>query len=103
MQDVFENLPVYMMIGIVVVIGVSQISRVAGGVLSVVFWGIVAFVGLAGYDAGHQIGFLGGFMLPKPVFLLICAGFAGTHAFAAYAHVRSKRRAEAYRRAQMGE
>lgn len=97
MEEIYKALPIYMMVGIVVVIGVAQINRVAGAVLSVVFWTAVAVVGSAAYDAGHSIG-LPGLEFPRVVFLAICAVFAGVQIFAAYGYVQSKKRAEARRR-----
>ncbi|MCA9554027.1 MAG: hypothetical protein KC933_28585 [Myxococcales bacterium] len=97
MEDIYSSLPIYMMVGIVVVIGVAQINRIAGALLSVVFWGAVAWVGSAAYDAGHAIG-LPGLQFPQWVFLSVCAAFAGVQLFAAYTYVQSKKRAEARRR-----
>lgn len=97
MQEIFESLPVYMMIGIVVVIGISQVNRLAGAVLSVVFWGAVAVVGNAGYERGHAVG-LPGIEFPRWVFFLICGFFALTHVYAAFAHIRHKRLREQHRR-----
>lgn len=96
-DDILSNLPVYMMIGIVVVIGVSQLNRVAGAVMSVAFWLAVAVVGHHAYDAGHAIG-VPGFEFPRPLFYAVCAGFAAMHVFAAIGYVRSKRRAVERRR-----
>ncbi len=101
-QDIFEGLPIYMMVGIVIVIGASQINRVAGAVLSVIFWGAVAFVGNAAYDAGHAIG-IPGFQFPRPLFFVICAAFAAMHVFAGYSYVRSKRHEAQRRRILAGE
>jgi hypothetical protein len=97
LEELYKSLPIYMMIGIVVVIGVAQLHRVAGALLSVVFWGLVAFVGSHAYDAGHSIG-LPGLQFPRPVFLAVCAGFAGVQLFAAYTYVQSKKRAAERRR-----
>lgn len=102
MEEIFESLPVYMMIGIVVVIGVSQINRVAGAVMSVLFWAAVAFVGNAAYEAGHAIG-VPGFEFPRLLFFAVCAAFGAMHVFAAVGYVRSKRRAAQRRRILNGE
>jgi len=101
-DEIFSSLPVYMMVGIVVVIGVSQLNRVAGAVMSVIFWGAVGVVGHAAYDAGHAIG-VPGFEFPRPLFYAVCAGFAALHVFAAVGYVRSKRREVERRRLLSGE
>lgn len=92
MDELFGSLPVAMMVGIIVVIGVSQFNRVAGAVLSVVFWTVVAVVGSYGYDQGHRVG-LPGIPFPQWVFLAICGLFAALHTAAAWAHIqRNKQR-----------
>lgn len=100
--DILESLPVYMMIGIVVVIGVSQVNRVAGAIMSVIFWAAVAYVGNEAYAAGHAIG-IPGFQFPKALFFAICAAFGAMHIFAAVGYVRSKRRAAERRRILDGD
>lgn len=90
LQSIIDNLTVYMMVGIVIVIGVSQFNRVAGAVLSALFWTAVAVVGNSAYNAGTSIGVVG-FELPRWLFFAICAGFAGMHVFAAISQIRSKR------------
>ncbi len=96
MESLFSSLPVAMMVGIIVVIGVSQFHRVAGAILSVVFWGIVAVVGSYGYQQGHSVG-LPGIQFPWWLFIGICLLFAGMHSAAAWAHIqRNKRRQVSY-------
>lgn len=94
MDQLLDGLPVYMMIGIVVVIGISQVNRVLGAALSVVFWIAVALVGNYGYDQGHQIG-LPNTPFPRPLFLAICLMFGGFHASAGYVAYRRKQTAQA--------
>lgn len=91
MDSLFESLPIAMMIGIIVVIGVSQFNRVAGAILSVIFWAAVAVVGMAGYEAGHSVG-LPGIRFPMWLFLGICALFALMHSAAAWAHIQRNKR-----------
>jgi hypothetical protein len=99
---VLENLPVAMMIGIVVVVAVSQFHRVAGAILSVLFWTAVGVVGSRGYDEGHRLG-LPGLPFSEPVFLAVCIGFGALHVFAAVNAVRSRRLAEERRRLLSGD
>jgi hypothetical protein len=96
-REILDELPVAMMVGVVLVVTVSQFNRVVGAVLSVVFWTTVAVVGSMGYDLGHSLG-LPGLPFSRPVFLAVCVGFASVHAFAAVSTVRSRRRAEERRR-----
>lgn len=90
-EAILESLPVYMMIGIIIVIGVSQFHRVAGAILSVVFWTAVAIVGSVGYDRGHGIG-LPGLQFSRGLFLAVCGSFALLHTWAAFSAVQRKRR-----------
>ncbi len=94
MTSIFESLTTYMIVGIIVVIGISQFNRVAGAVLSVIFWGAVAFVGHNGYAQGHAVG-LPGTPFSEPVFLGVCAFFMLLHVGAAFTYMSNKRRAEA--------
>jgi hypothetical protein len=82
-DQILQSLPVYMMIGIVVVIGVSQFNRLAGAILGVVFWLSVAIVGTQAYEQGGGIG-LPGFKFPKELFYAICALFTLLSAFTGF-------------------
>lgn len=64
----------YMMAGIILVVGVSQLSRLVGGLLGIIFWGGVAFVGSFAYDQGGGIG-LPGVRFSREIFYAICAFF----------------------------
>lgn len=100
-REILANLPVYMMVGIVAVIAVSQFHRIAGAMLGLIFWLAVAMTGTIAYDRGHAIGFPG---LPfsRSVFLLFCGAFAVVHVFAAWQYLRAQRR-RAARRAALDE
>jgi hypothetical protein len=90
-SEVLKSLPMYMMIGIVVVIGISQFNRLIGGILGAVFWIVVAVAGSQAYDQGGGIG-LPGFMFPRELFYLICVLFAAYQAYFAYrAYVKKVR------------
>lgn len=102
LQNIFESLPIYMMIGIVVVIGASQINRILGAIMSVIFWAAVAVVGNAAYDAGHAIG-LPGFQFPRALFFGVCFAFAAMHAFAGFSYLRSKKHEVERRRILSGD
>ena len=92
MDAIFESLPVYMLIGIVVVVGVSQIHRLYGAILSIIFWTAVLIVGLHGYSQGNAVGFPG-IRFPRLVFVSICIAFAALHGVAGWSYYqRNKRR-----------
>lgn len=80
-----------MLVGIVVVIGVSQINRILGSVLGIFFWIAVAFVGNAAYAKGAQIG-LPGLPMSKPMFFGMCAVLGSFQAFNIYHGIQLKRR-----------
>lgn len=74
MDAVLQSLTLYMMIGIVIVIAVSQVNRFIGSLLGIAFWAAVAFVGSHAYDKGNAIG-IPNYPFPRPLFYLICAIF----------------------------
>jgi hypothetical protein len=82
-SSLLESLPMYMMIGIILVIGISQFNRIAGGILGVVFWGAVAVIGSAAYDQGGGIG-VPGFRFSRELFYGVCGLFSAFSAFSAY-------------------
>jgi hypothetical protein len=91
LDDIISSLPVYMMIGIVVVVGISQFNRIVGGILGVIFWVTVLVIGLGAYDQGGAIG-LPKLPFPRELFIVICIVFVGTHAYGAYNSWRRKGR-----------
>jgi hypothetical protein len=93
-NDVLSSLPMYMMIGIIVVIGVSQFNRFIGGILGVIFWIAVAIIGSGAYDSGGAIG-VPGFRFSQPLFYGICGLFAAFSAFSAYTAWQKKARFKA--------
>jgi hypothetical protein len=82
-SDFLPSLPMYMMIGIILIIGISQFNRIAGGILGVVFWITVAIIGTRAYDEGGAIG-IPGYKFSQPLFYGICGVMAAFSAFAAY-------------------
>jgi hypothetical protein len=98
-DEALKSLTLYMMIGIVIVIGVSQVNRIAGGILGVLFWTAVAIVGSGAYDKGGGIG-LPGFVFPLPLFYTLCVVFAlmsGVQGWRAYEKKRKNRQARSMR------
>jgi hypothetical protein len=90
LDEILKALPVYMMIGIVLVVGISQFNRILGGVLGVVFWTAVAFIGLLAYDQGGAIGILD-IRFPREIFVALCLLFVGIHAAGAWSAWKRKR------------
>jgi hypothetical protein len=89
--DILSSLPMYMMIGIILVIGISQFNRMLGGILGVIFWIAVALIGTGAYEQGGGIG-LPGFRFSRELFYGICAIFALFSGFTAYmAYVKKTR------------
>lgn len=85
-----QNLTFYMLIGVVIVVVISQINRKIGAILGIVFWGSVAIIGNHAYGMGGAIG-IGGVRFSEPVFYGLCAFLAGINVLAA---VTSKKRAQ---------
>jgi hypothetical protein len=91
LDAIIKSLPVYMMIGIVLVIGISQFNRILGGSLGVLFWIAVALIGNYAYDEGHILG-LPGIPFTRALFFGMCALFTFFSAFTVYnAYVRKTR------------
>jgi hypothetical protein len=86
-----DSLPVYMMIGIVVVVGISQFNRILGSVLGIVFWIGVAIVGTGAYDKGGGISLLS-LEFSKSGFYLFCGAFVGFNVFNLYMAMQRRRR-----------
>jgi hypothetical protein len=80
MDALVERWTTILMVGIVLVIGVSQINRIVGAMLGIVFWVTMAVLGHFVYAAGAGIG-VPGVLFPEWVFLLVCAGFIGLQVF----------------------
>lgn len=80
-----------MMVGIVIVIGISQVNRVVGAVLGVVFWIAVAVVGTFAYDQGGALGVLG-IQFSRSLFYAVCAVFTILHVLGAWTALARKRR-----------
>ncbi len=81
-----------MIIGIFVVVGISQLNRIVGSVLGVVFWIAVAAVGSLAYDQGGGIRLLS-MEFSRSGFYLFCGAFVAFNVFNLYmALVRKRRR-----------
>src|SRR5689334_2922895 len=79
-----ENLSVFMMVGVIIVVGLSQINRRIGAILGVVFWSLVAVVGHHAYGRGGAIGILG-IKFSEGTFYGLCAALAAINVVAALA------------------
>ena len=88
---ILKGLPIYMLVGIAVVVVVSQVHRVAGAALGVAFWIATGILGSLAYDRGNAIG-LPGLPFSRTVFFVVCVAFAGIHLYSAFAAHRRKQR-----------
>ena len=80
-----------MMIGIVVVVGISQFNRILGSILGIVFWIAVAMVGATAYDKGGGISLLS-LEFSKSGFFLFCGAFVAFNVFNLYMAMQRRRR-----------
>ena len=72
-----------MMIGIVVVVGISQLNRMVGSILGILFWIGVAMVGSTAYDKGGGIKLVS-FEFSRSAFFLFCGVFVAFNALTLY-------------------
>ncbi len=100
MATLVENWTTYLMIGIVVVVGVSQINRLLGASLGILFWIAMAVLGHFVYAAGAGIGFPG-LIFPEWVFLLLCAGLIFTQVMMIRRELNHRARREQLHRERM--
>ena len=91
LDSVLQSLPIYMIIGIIVVVGISQFNRILGSVLGIVFWIAVAVVGTAAYDKGGGIQLLS-MQFSKTSFYAFCGAFVLFNAFNLVMAVRRRNR-----------
>jgi hypothetical protein len=91
LESLLASLPVYMMIGIVVIVGISQFNRILGSILGIVFWIAVALVGATAYDKGGGISLLS-IEFSKPGFYLFCGAFVAFNSFNLYMAMQRRRR-----------
>ncbi len=91
LEDIVRDLPTYMLVGIVIVIGISQVNRVIGAILGIMFWALVAFVGSFAYDMDAALG-IAGVAFSRSTFYLVCGAFAAFHVATAFVAFRAKRR-----------
>lgn len=97
-----ENFPTFIMVGIVLVVGASQLNRKWGAVIGMLFWVGVAIVGHFFYATGDAIGFPG-FPLSEPLFIGLCALFFGAQYLAFRSGLVRERREAAYREGLSGD
>ena len=90
-EALYENLTVYMMIGVGVVVGLSQFNRMAGAVLALPFWVSVAVLGVQAINAGRHLR-LGSIPVGKGALLVLCGVMIAMNLAMAYAAHKRKQR-----------
>ncbi|MCC7380597.1 MAG: hypothetical protein IT384_02110 [Deltaproteobacteria bacterium] len=90
MDALLSNLTLYMIIGLVIVLGIAQINRFVGSLIGIVFWISVAILGSQAYARGGGIALVGA-ALPEVVFYGLCGVLIVVNAAGAFAS-RSRRR-----------
>lgn len=71
MNELIERFPIVMVVGVVLVVGLSQVNRLLGSILGVIFWIVMAVIGSFIYDAGGAVG-IASVRFPQSVFLGLC-------------------------------
>ena len=92
MQVLIDRFPIVMVLGVVLVVGLSQVNRLMGSLLGVVFWLAMAAVGTMIYDLGGAIG-IASVRFPLPAFLGLCAVLALANAATGYKALRARKQA----------
>ena len=94
-EEIIQNLPTYMLVGIIVVVGVSQINRLIGAGLGIVFWGATAYVGSVAYETGGELG-VGSLRFGQTAFYALCITFMLFNVLLGYVAIKRKRQIPAY-------
>lgn len=71
MQALIERFSLVMIVGVLLVVGLSQVNRVLGSILGIAFWIVMGAVGAFIYDSGGAVG-VASVRFPLPVFLGLC-------------------------------
>ena len=85
------SLTVYMIIGIIVIVGISQFNRILGSILGVVFWISVALIGGTAYDKGGHINLVS-FEFSRSGFYIFCGAFVAFNLFNLSMAMKKRRR-----------
>ena len=93
MDALVQNFELFVVIGVIAVIAISQFNRMAGASIGVVFYIAMAVVGTHVYEAGGQIG-IGGTRFTLPMFYGFVAVVAAITVLPAF--LRRKGRPQAY-------
>ena len=86
-----ENFRAILIGGILAVVAVGQVNRLAGAVLSLVFWVFVAALGSVVIARGGSLG-LAFFALPPWVFYALCGLMVTLYALMTWSAVAARRR-----------
>lgn len=92
MQVLIDRFPIVMVVGVVLIVGLSQVNRLMGSLLGVVFWLAMAAVGAMIYDLGGAIG-IASVRFPLPVFLALCAALVLANIATGYKALQARKQA----------
>jgi hypothetical protein len=90
MEALVERFSLIMIVGVLVVVGLSQVNRLLGAALGVVFWIAMAGLGLYIYDSGGAVG-IASVRFPKAGFLALCGVLVAANAGMAFAALKRRK------------
>jgi hypothetical protein len=70
-ESILAHFRTILVVGVVAVIVLGRVNRLAGSILSVAFWTLVAFLGSQIYARGGSVGFAG-LAVPPVAFYTLC-------------------------------
>jgi hypothetical protein len=91
-DEIVKNLDMYMLVGVIAIVAISQFERKIGSILGIFFWASVAFFGHQSFSMGGGVG-IGDKHLPPGIFYGICFLLMAVNIGNGFFVVRRKRRA----------
>ena len=92
MQVLIDRFPIVMVVGVVLIVGLSQVNRLMGSLLGVVFWLAMAAVGTMIYDLGGAVG-IASVRFPLEGFLALCAALVLANVATGYRALKARKQA----------
>lgn len=97
-----ENFRMLLIVGVLLVVGIGQVSRVLGTALGILFWGLMAAIGSQVYARGGALGILD-FAFPPLAFYALCLLMVILNLFSLRVSLAQQRRRRAEARAREEE